>query len=52
MIVPTTVTIRVPGRALKRGHPQTDLPPSDGAKSKLGIADVKEGNHAAEEAFG
>jgi len=29
-----------------------DLPPSDGAKSKLGIADVKEGNHAAEEAFG
>src|SRR5271169_2966412 len=30
----------------------TDLPPSDGAKSKLGIADLKEGNHAAEEAFG
>ena len=37
---------------IERGHPQTDLPPSDGAKSKLGIADVKEGNHAAEEAFG
>ena len=29
-----------------------DLPPSDGAKSRLGIADLKEGNHAAEEAFG
>lgn len=29
-----------------------DLPPSDGAKGKLGIADLKEGNHAAEEAFG
>jgi predicted alpha/beta-hydrolase family hydrolase len=30
----------------------TDLPPSDGAKGKLGIADLKEGDHAAEEAFG
>jgi hypothetical protein len=28
------------------------LPPSDGAKDKLGIADLKEGYHAAEEAFG
>jgi hypothetical protein len=29
-----------------------DLPPSDGAKGKLGIADLKEGPHAAKEAFG
>ena len=29
-----------------------DLPPLDGAKGKLGIADLKEGSHAAEEAFG
>jgi hypothetical protein len=29
-----------------------DLPPSDGAKGKLGIADLKEGHDAAEEAFG
>lgn len=29
-----------------------DLPPSDGAKGKLGIADLKEGNYAAAEAFG
>jgi hypothetical protein len=28
-----------------------DLPPLDGAKGKLGIADLKEGDHAAEEAF-
>jgi len=27
------------------------LPPSDGAKGKLGIADLKEGSHAAEEAL-
>jgi len=29
-----------------------DLPPSDGAKGKVGIADLKEGIHAAKEAFG
>ena len=29
-----------------------DLPPSDGAKDKLGIADLKEGYDAAEKAFG
>ena len=29
-----------------------DLPPLDGAKGKLGIADLKEGDYAAEEAFG
>ena len=29
-----------------------DLPPSDGAKGRLGIADLKEGNYVAEEAFG
>jgi len=29
-----------------------DLPPSDGAKGKLGIADLKEGYHAAKKAFG
>jgi hypothetical protein len=28
------------------------LPPSDGAKDKVGIADLKEGIHAAKEAFG
>ena len=28
------------------------LPPSDGAKGKLGIGDLKEGYHAAEVAFG
>jgi hypothetical protein len=28
------------------------MPPSEGAKGKLGIADLKEGTHAAEEAFG
>jgi hypothetical protein len=31
---------------------EDDLPPSDGAKGKLGIADLKEGPHAAKEAFG
>jgi hypothetical protein len=31
---------------------QNDLPPSDGAMNRLGIADLKEGNHAAEEEFG
>jgi replication-associated recombination protein RarA len=30
----------------------TDLPPSDGARSKLGIADLKEGYDATQEAFG
>lgn len=29
-----------------------DLRPLDGAKGKLGIADLKEGYHAAKEAFG
>jgi len=29
-----------------------DLPPSDGAKDQVGIADLKEGMHAAKEAFG
>jgi hypothetical protein len=29
-----------------------DLPSSEGAKDKLGIADLKEGDHAAEAAFG
>jgi hypothetical protein len=29
-----------------------DLPPSDGAKGKLGNADLKEGYHAEEKAFG
>ena len=28
-----------------------NLPPSDGARAKLGIADLKEENDAAEEAF-
>jgi hypothetical protein len=30
----------------------TDLPPLDGARSKLGIADLKEGYDATQEAFG
>ena len=34
------------------GRGQDDLPPSDGAKGKVGIADLKEGIHAAKEAFG
>jgi hypothetical protein len=29
-----------------------DLPPSDGAKGKLGNADLKEGYHTAQEVFG
>ena len=32
------------------GEP-SDLHPSDRAKDKLGIADLKEGSHAAEEAY-
>jgi hypothetical protein len=32
--------------------PLIDLPSSEGAKDKLGIADLKEGDHAAEAAFG
>jgi len=37
---------------LKKLSQVFDLPPSDGAKGRLGIADLKEGNYAAEEAFG
>jgi hypothetical protein len=32
--------------------PLIDLPSSERAKDKLGIADLKEGDHAAEAAFG
>jgi hypothetical protein len=31
---------------------RSDLPPIDGAKSRLGIADLEDGNHVAEAAFG
>jgi hypothetical protein len=38
---------------INSSEPHTfDLPPLDGAKGKLGIADLKEGDHAAKEAFG
>jgi hypothetical protein len=38
--------------AAKGKPPLIDVPSSEGAKDKLGIANLKEGDHVAEAAFG
>jgi hypothetical protein len=46
------MTATTPKRSAPLPASLTDLPPLDGAKGKLGNADLKEGYHAEEKAFG